>query len=1118
MNYFYGKGIVYPFLTEKNLRVMKLVTIMLTIVLLKVSAIETQAQSTKIDLNINNFSIKEVLKEIEKQTEYTFFYNDLSVDMNRKVNMKAKDKRVDEVLSILLPNCVFKVENKRIIVIPAEVPETAQNEKKVSGTILDPNGDPIIGANVAQKGTTNGTITDADGNFMLTVPSGSMLKISYIGYIEQEVAVGSQNMIKVTLKEDTQRLEEIVVVGYGTQKKVNLTGAIGNVTMEEVASRPITNAGNVLQGKIPGVYAMQQSGKPGDDGAVINIRGVGTLNNSDPLVLIDGFPGSMNDINPLDIESVSVLKDASSAAIYGNRAANGVILITTQKGQNQKIKISYSGYLGFESPTALPDVLNAYDYATLHNEFTRNAGMTPQYSDEVLSKIKAGNDPLYPDQSGFDRIYQNAAMHNHHVNLNGGSENLNYAFMFGYLNQDGIMIKTDYERFTFRSNFDSYFFSDKRLRLSAKISGDRGSKNAPTSEWDLKQNATFAPLIPMKDVNGNWLSIGGEHNTYAATLEGSIRNNQKNHFNTQFEASYRFIDGLSLELSYGFDWIQEKEQAFNANLSLLNADGSDKQMASDLNVRNSEMQRDLLNAILRYNKALGKHDFSVLAGYTEEKLQYNQQGAYRKNFVNNSQPYLNLGDASTMSNDGSAYALGMRSYFGRIGYVFDGKYLFEANIRSDGSSRFADGLRWGAFPSFSAGWRISEEAFMKQFTWLDNLKLRASWGKLGNQNINSYYAASDILSTGSNYALNGTLQPGVSVNTLANKNTTWETTTQTNIGLDLSVLNSFNFTLDYFDKTTDDILMQIPIPITMGDLGAPYQNVGKVNNRGFEFSAGWHKRLKKDLNVSTTFNIAHIRNEILDLHGRSPIISGMTVLEEGESINSLYGYKTDGLYQMNDFTWQNNSDPSISHEQRIYTLKEGVVSVQNYTALPGDLKFKDLDGDGVVTMGKDRTVIGKQFPDFTYSLQANVDWKGFDLGVFFQGVAGIEGYTYMEISSPFSNRSNSGSWWKDRWTPEHQNTAYPRLIKDDTRNLIHSDFYVENASYLRLKNIELGYTIPKLITRKVGIERVRVYGSIQNAFTITNYKGFDPEKPVSETRAQAFPQVRIFTVGLNVNF
>lgn len=1094
------------------------------ILFLPLSAGASNLQNKLITISHNNVPLSQIITDLEKKSGYSAIVRLNDVDIKETYSINETNKSVKQILVILFNgrNIDYELKGNTISIFKSQ--QTANNlklpaKREVTGTVVDEAGEPIIGASVIEKGTTNGMVTNIDGEFAMSVSVDAKLLVSYIGYVSQEVAIKGKSSIKVTLKEDFQTLEEVVVVGYGTQKKVNLTGAIGNVNMQEVASRPITNAGNVLQGKISGVYAMQQSGKPGEDGAVINIRGVGTLNNSEPLILIDGFPGNLNDINPLDIESVSVLKDASSAAIYGNRAANGVILITTKRGENQKIKISYSGYVGFESPTRLPDVLNSYDYAVLHNEFTTNAGMLPLYDTEILNKIKAGNDPLYPDESGFDRIYGNATMQNHHFNLTGGSENLNYAFMFGYLNQDGIMVKTDYKRYTFRSNFDSYFLPNKRLRLSGKLSGDRGIKNSPTLDSGLRMSATFAPLIPMKDSNGNWLSIGGEDNDYASTMEGSVRNNLKTHFNALFEGSFLLFDGLSLELSYGFDWTQIKESALKSNVTLLNADGSEKKMASDLNESNSQMQRDLLNALLRFNRTFNeKHDISALIGYTEEKLQYNNQNAYRKNFINNTQPYLNLGDASTMTNGGGAYILGMKSYFGRLGYIYAEKYLFEANVRADGSSRFADGNRWGTFPSFSAAWRLSQENFMKDIKWIDNLKLRASWGKLGNQNINSYYAASDILSTGANYALNGSLRPGVSINSLANKNTTWETTTQTNIGLDLSILGSFNFTLDYFNKITDDILLQIPIPITMGNLSAPYQNVGKVENRGVEFSVNWNKRLSNDFHLSTTFNTSFIRNKILDLHGRSPIIDGMTVLMEGQAINSFYGYKTDGLYQIGDFEWQNNSDMNIPYNERNYVLKKGVVAVQNYTAQPGDLKFKDIDGDGVVTMSKDRTVIGKQFPDMTYSLQANIRWKSFDLGVFLQGIAGIDGYTYQEISTPFSNRSNSGSWWKDRWTYENQGATYPRLIKDDTRTNLHSEFYVEDASYLRLKNVELGYTIPKNIISKLGIDYIRIYSSVQNAFTITNYKGYDPEKPVNETRSLAFPQVRIITLGLNVNF
>lgn len=1077
----------------------------------------TLSFSQNITLSTNNLTLKEAFEEIETQTGMPVGYDGSILNTGRRINVSVSNVPLQQTMEKLLEGtaCTFTIRNGYITISEG----VQQQALVISGTVIDETGVPVVGANVMEKGTYNGVITDIDGNYSIKVSPDATLVISYIGYILSEVPVNNRQSMHIQLKEDSRLLNEVVVVGYGTQKKVNLTGAIGTIDMQDIVSRPITNAGNALQGKIPGVYAMQQSGKPGDDGAVINVLGIGTLNNNEPLVLIDGFPGNLNDINPLDIESVSVLKDASSASIYGNRAANGVILITTKRGQNQKIKVNYSGYVGFESPTRLPEVLNSYDYAVLHNEFTRNAGMLPIYTDDILTRIKEGNDPLYPDESGFDRVYQHATMHNHHINLTGGSENLNYAFMLGYLNQDGIMIKTGFKKYTFRSNFDSYFFKDKKLRLSVKLSGNRGIKNSPTPYPDLRMNAAFASLIPMKDGDGNWLSIGGEDNHYAATMEGSVTNNLKTNFNSLFEVSYIFFEGLSAELSYGFDWTQVKEAAFKANVSLLNADGGEKKMASDLNEKNSQMQRDLLNALVRFNRTFNKiHEVSALAGYTEEKLQYNEQNAYRKNFVNNTQPYLNLGDASTMSNNGSAYALGMRSYFGRLGYIFSGKYMVEANIRADGSSRFADGNRWGTFPSFSAGWRISEESFFKNVRRINNLKIRASWGKLGNQNINSYYAASDILTMGSNYALNGSLQSGVSVNALANKNTTWETTTQSNIGLDLSLIHSFNFTLDYFNKVTDDILLRIPIPITMGDMTAPYQNVGKVQNRGFEFSVNWNKQLSGDFHLSATANTSFIRNKILNLHGRSPIIDEMTVLMKGEAIHSFWGYKTDGLYQIEDFVWQNNSDASIPHEQRTYTLKEGVVAVQNYNAQPGDLKFKDLNGDGIVTMADDRTVIGKQFPDMTYSLQTTIQWKSFDLGLFFQGIQGINGYTYQEISTPFSNRSNSGAWWKDRWTYENQNTNLPRLIKDDTRTNLHSDFYVENASYLRLKNIELGYTIPKEITLRAGIEHIRVYSSIQNAFTITNYKGFDPEKSVNETRAWAFPQVRIITVGVNVNF
>ena len=953
-------------------------------------ASESYSQTMKVTVVADNISTGKVINEIEKQTDYLFVYNVNEVNLKRHVKVNVQNKSVAEVLNKVFEgtDIYYAMEGKNIMLMSkAGDGEAAQQANRITGIVKDATGEPIIGANVTVKGQSIGTITDIDGRFVLDAPANSVLQITYIGFTSQDVKIGNKKEIVVTLAEDTETLDEVVVVGYGTQKKVNLTGAVGTMDMKDVANRPIINSSNMLAGKIAGVYAMQSSGNAGDDDAVIRIRGVGTLNNSDPLVLIDGFPGSLNSVNPQDIESVSVLKDASSAAIYGNRAANGVVLVTTKKGTSGKVKVNYTGYWGVQSATALPDLMNSVDYCTLHNEYSKNAGMQPMYSEEAIAKYAAGNDPLYPDIDYYKEAYRTAQMQNHHISLLGGAENLHFAGMFGYVNQEGIMIETNYEKYDFRMNFDAYFFKDKRLRISGKVSGDKSRRRNPYDDYSLRANSFLAPILPLKNAEGEWCSVNGETNYFALAKEGSKVTRDLHHFNGQLEASFRIWDGLSAEWVYAYDWSQLRKKSFNVGMSLYNLSGGYKTVASGLTVENRQETRTVMNALLRYEKTFNeKHTVNALAGYSEEEYAYNFEDGYRKNLINNSQPELNLGDAATQTNNSGSEELGLQSFFGRIGYVYADKYLFEANVRYDGSSRFGDGHKWGTFPSFSVGWRVSEENFMKDIKWLTNLKIRTSWGKLGNQNINSYYAAINVLSAGRNYSLGGELKPGVATTSLANTETKWETTTQTNVGIDLGIGKNWNFTMDYFYKKTDEILVQIPIPITMGGLTAPYQNVGRVDNKGFEFSANWAKQLNKDLNINTTFNISHIKNEVKDLHGRSPIINGATVLMEGEAINSLYGYKVDGLYQISDFTWQDNSNISIPHEERNYVLKEGVTAVSNFTAQPGDLKYKDLDGDGMVTMENDRTVIGKQFPDFIYSLQANIIWRNFDCSVFFQGV------------------------------------------------------------------------------------------------------------------------------------
>lgn len=811
------------------------------------------------------------------------------------------------------------------------------------------------------------------------------------------------------------------------------------------------------------------------------------------------------------------MKDAASASIYGNRAANGVVLVTTKKGALGKVKLSYNGYFGIQEATSLPSVLNSYDYATLYNEACRNSGQQEKYLPEQIQKFRDGTDPMYPSIDYFDVYYDKASMQNHRLNLTGGSDNFQYAIMLGYLEQEGILVGTNYRKTDFRTNIDSYLWK-KKLRVTTRLSGNYGVKKEPRDIWNAKWYATNAPVWPLKNEEGIWMSVNGERNYYGEIMEGSSSRTERYVFNGQLEGELKIWDGLSAQLTYGYNVESSNINAFHANVTLANADGSTKSLMSDLNETNHLNYQTLLTALLKYDKNFGRHSVSAMVGYSEEYFKWKWNSGFRSGFVNNDQPVLNLGDASTMSNNADAYDLGLRSYFARVNYSFNERYLFEANIRRDGSSRFAKGNQWGTFPSFSVGWLISEENFMKNLDWLDMFKIRASWGKLGNQNINSYYVGSEILSSGQNYSLGGALQPGVAVNNLINKETTWETTSQIDIGFDLALNNGISLTFDYFDKRTNDILMQTPIPLTMGNLGAPYVNAGKVSNKGIEAMVSYRKRFDNGLQIQTSLNLSHIVNKITDLNGASPIISDAKAQVEGHAINAFYGYKMDGLYQISDFTWQNNNDPSIPHEQRKYILKDGVVSVANFTAQPGDIKYADLNGDGKVTMEDDRTVIGKQFPDLTYAWQFNLEWKNFDFSMFWQGVQGIDGYTYFEIACPFSGFANMGDWWLERWTSDNPNTKYPRLTLDGGRNNIHSTFYMENASYLRLKNVELGYTFDRKILPFMGNCTARLYGNIQNAFTITNYKGFDPEQEVGETRAQAFPQVRIYTIGLNVNF
>lgn len=1075
-----------------------------------------------IKLNLQNATIEDALNNIANLADLNLMYEKALLQMNKRVSFQNSRMTVYNALWNVLDDTGIRFavsQNQQLVLLRA--PEMTSNkgiviQETVRGQVTaSQTGESLPGVNIIVKGSTLGTSTDIDGNYELQVPSlQDTLVFSFIGYQTQEVPINGRTQLDISLQTQSISGQDVVVIGYGETSAQNLTGSVGTVDVAEMDSRPVTTTSAALQGKVAGVRAVQNSGRPGGDDATIRIRGIGTLNSSDPLVIIDGMPGSLSDVNPQDVESMSVLKDAASSAIYGNRAANGVVIVKTKRGVAGDLELSYNGHIGYQQVTSLPSVLNSVEYAQLFNEASRNDGSQPRYSEEDIQKYRQGNDPLFPDIDYPDKFYDPAAMQNHQLNLSGGSENLQYAFMLGYRNQEGVLIGDDLDRVDIRSNFDTSFLEDDRIQLSAQLSGHRSNITRPHNDGGLRWHANLAPVVPFQNAEGMFFAVNGEDNFIADVISGSTDISERNFYNGRISAVVDLAQSFSAEVSGGYRLSQISDNDFRANVQLANVDGTTKQIISNLNVVNSKSKQSLVNAILRYEEVYDRHDFKVLGGFQREIFEDEYTSAFRRSFPNNTQRVIRLGDPSTQSTDGGGSVLHLESFFGRFGYIFDNRYLLEANVRYDGSSRFSEDNRWGTFPSFSAGWNLSEESFMSNVDWLDFLKLRASWGKLGNQSIASRFAATQILSPGQNYVFDNTLVSGVARTVLANENIEWETTTQTSIGLDMTVKEKFEFTVDYFQKSTENILMRIPIPITMGDLTPPFQNIGEVENKGFEFSGLYRNQFDNGIFFNAKLNLTHVSNEVKDLGGRSPIITGATVLKEGSPVFAYYGYETDGLYQIEDFTWQNGSDANIPFHDRNFQLKDGVVNVNAFDPKPGDLKYIDQNGDGTVDLDNDRVVIGDQQPALEYGLDLNSSWKNFDVGLFLQGVLGMEGYVSGNITHSFPNFFNMGDWWLERWTPENPNSDMPRVTHIDDKKQIDSEFYLEDASYLRVKNLEIGYTF-NLIP---AISSLRVYGSAQNLFTLTSFKGFDPERQFGSTGPEAHPQVRIFNLGVNVRF
>ncbi|MEX0316242.1 MAG: SusC/RagA family TonB-linked outer membrane protein [Allomuricauda sp.] len=977
-------------------------------------------------------------------------------------------------------------------------------EKTVSGNVTDEEGAPLPGASIVIQGTTTGAQTDFDGNYAIKATEGQVLVFSYVGFSTQNITVGAASTINVVLQEDTSVLDEVVVVGYGTQNKESLSGSVATIESEKLIKQPVFQTSQALQGLSPGLTAIQSSGRPGDDGATLRIRGINSINaSSSPLVIIDGIEGSLNGIDSGDIESISVLKDAGAAAIYGNRGANGVIVITTKRAKAGRARVTYNSYVGFQDPTNQPDPVDAVTYL----EATGDDALLQQYLDNP------GDTDNFPDTDWIDLLFSESGFIQYHsVGVSGGSESVRTNATFSYQDQDGNIPGFGFERFQGRVNTD-FKVSDK-IQISADINfrrSDIESSPAGTGvQAAYRQPAIFQAIY--SDGRFALPSTGG--NPVAGTRASGSNTTQANYFRGLLRAVYKPIPELELSAVYS----PEHAESYNSNFrvqypvyesfdgpEILISSGTNNQ--TQLNQSNNRAFTDNFYATARYDKHFGKHHITALGGYEFIKSVSTSFGASRFEFVIQDFEVLDNGNAENDANEGSATQNGLESVFGRFNYAFNNKYLLEFNIRRDGSSRFNEANRWGTFPSFSAAWRITEEPFMQNQKLFSNLKLRGSWGQLGNQilldndgNIIDF-PYSSLIAIGSSHFANGGIAQGAAQQVLGNSNITWETAEKTNIGLEFGLLNGqLTGSVEYYDNKTNDLLGTQQIPSTVG-LGNPIANVFSMKNTGIDVELNWNGKIGENFRFNLGGNFATVNNEVTDLNGEEFLISGNSILEVGESAGSIFGFESEGIFQTQE---------EIDNSATQFAPYE-----------PGDIKFKDQNNDGVID-NDDRVIIGNSFPGVTYSINGGFDFKGFDFSVNAIGVSDREVYLQRNLVQPLFNAGNIFEYHlTESWTPENPNARFPILkpYSGASNNSRTNSTYVFDASYLRIRNITLGYSLPSKVLENNFIGSLRFYVSGQNLITLNKDlpDGIDPLIP-NNSQGGIYPIVKVYTFGINATF
>ncbi|MCB0561136.1 MAG: TonB-dependent receptor [Lewinellaceae bacterium] len=1012
----------------------------------------------------------------------------------------------------------------------------------VNGTVSSDDGkDPLIGVNVVQKNTQNGAVTGLDGEFSITVPPDAILVFSYIGYETQEVAVENRARIDVTMAEAGQLLDEVVVMGYKSEVKSNVASAISSIKAENIEKLPVLGIDQTLQGQVAGLQVTQTTGAPGADIAV-RIRGAGTLGNNNPLYVVDGVPttGNINMFSTTDIESIEVLKDGAAAAIYGSRAANGVILITTKKGKAGKPQFSFNSYYGFQDAYTLPDLLNAREYVTIRNEAIKNANTLRDLPRQLDTFDLAILDTL-PDVNWLNEVFRTAPIQRYMLSASGGSENGSYYIAGEYLDQDGVFRGQGFKKYLLRFNGEvksrrvkignnlSFSFTDQKLINSS------GDGAGPGNELSgIRYTLIAAPVFPIRNKDGEYIKTStelGEPNLFGdgnanplAFIEATDWTIKRYRFFGSVFAEFNLMEGLNLRTTLGGDFLFRNEKLFKERLSQAIYD------PTSLNEGRVIEQNLVWNNTLDFSRSLGayqQHRFSVLLGMEAIQNQTDYLGASANNFLLTDPAFHYINNSLTqeignINASGVVTEWALLSYFGQFNYTYGGRYVLNTSIRRDGSSRFGKDNRYGTFPSVSVAWNVSNEPFFADVNFISDLKLRASWGILGNQEIGNY-PFSSLVETGRRvYPFGGQIATGATVIETGNPKIKWETTAQLDFGLELSLFKGrFTLQADYYEKKSSDILVRVPIPQAGGSLNPPFVNAGEVENKGVELALGYQQRIN-DFHFSINGNISAVKNVVLSLAESEPILGGfgladgpLTKTEPGFPIGSFFLYEMEGIFQSQE---EIDASPFQSDDTR-----------------PGDVKFADLNDDGVVD-DEDRTHLGNPFPDFIYGLNTTFEYKNFDLSLLFQGVKGNDVY-FLYGNFAYETQSRGFNAYRDildSWSPDNTDAAIPKVSVDDRNgNRRPSTRFLEDGSYMRLRNVTLGYDFSSLMKNSKVASRLRIYFSVQNALTFTSYPGLDPEIQANANDTQGFnvssdlavgidwgtvPSPRTFIAGVNLDF